>query len=61
MNKWVEIVLGLMFLNGAIFIWWSNFAGFGQAALTLLKGGLMWVVIFVGLVLILLGISDLKE
>jgi hypothetical protein len=61
MNKWIEILLGLIFLNGAIFVWWNNYFYFGDAALAFLKGGLVWFVILIGIVLIMLGISDLKE
>jgi hypothetical protein len=61
MNKWFEILLGLLFLNGAIFVWWTNFLGFGDAALSFFKGGATWLVILVGLILIMLGISDLKD
>ncbi len=61
MNKWIEILLGLIFLNGAIFVWWSKFGGFGEAALSFLKGGAVWMVILIGFVLIMLGISDLKD
>jgi hypothetical protein len=61
MNKWVEILLGLIFLNGTIFVWWNNYFQFGDAALSFLKGGLIWLVLGIGLVLIMLGISDLKE
>ena len=60
MNKWIEILIGLVLLNGAIFLWWSNFAGFGDAALSFLKGGAEWLIIMIGTVLIVLGISDLK-
>jgi hypothetical protein len=61
MNKWIEILLGLIFLNGAIFVWWTNFWSFGDAALGFFKGGLVWVVILIGFILIMLGISDLKD
>jgi hypothetical protein len=61
MNKWMEILLGLIFLNGAIFVWWTNLLGFGTAAMSFFKGGATWLVILIGLVLIMLGISDLKE
>lgn len=61
MNKWIEILLGLIFLNGAIFCWWTNFWSLGEAALAFFKGGLVWMVIFVGLIFIILGISDLKD
>ncbi len=60
MNKWFELLLGLVFLNGTIFVWWTNLFGFGDAALSFFKGGLMWMVIMIGLLLIVLGISDLK-
>jgi len=61
MNKWFEILLGLIFLNGAIFVWWTNQLNFGDAALIFFKGGLVWFVILIGFVLIMLGISDLKD
>ena len=66
MNKWTEILLGLIFLNGAILVWsishqWGEFWNFGTAAWEFLKGGLIWFVILIGFVLIMLGISDLKE
>jgi len=61
MNKWIEILLGLIFLNGAIFCWSTNLWGLGAAAWTFFKGGLVWMVILVGLIFIILGISDLKD
>jgi hypothetical protein len=61
MNKWIEILFGLIFLNGAIFVWLGNYFQFGDAALSFLKGGLVWLVIGVGFILIMLGISDLKD
>ena len=61
MNKWMEIMLGLIFLSTAIFVWGMNFWHFGEAALAFLKGGLIWLVILVGVVLVMLGISDLKD
>jgi len=61
MNKWFEILLGLIFLNGAIFVWWTNFWNLGAGAVMFFKGGLVWFVILIGLVLIMLGISDLKD
>jgi hypothetical protein len=61
MNKWFEILLGLLFLNAAIFVWGTNFLSFGDAALGFLKGGAVWFVILIGLILIMLGISDLKD
>ena len=61
MNKWLELLIGLAFLAAAIYAWGMNILGAGEAALNLLKGGIVWMVIFIGTLLILLGISDLKE
>jgi predicted phage tail protein len=61
MNKWIEILLGVVLLNGAIFAWGFNFWNFGEAALNFFRGGLVWMIIFIGLILITLGISDLKN
>jgi hypothetical protein len=52
MNKWLEIILGLILLVIPIYVWAINWIGFGTAALEVLKGGVIWVV---------LGISDLRE
>jgi predicted phage tail protein len=61
MNKWIEILLGLIFLNGAIFTWGFNLWNFGEAALNFFKGGLVWMIILIGFIFIVLGISDLKD
>ena len=66
MNKWAEILIGLILLNGAIILAWYSgtwggyFWNFRHAAWEFLKGGIVWFVLLVGIVLILLGISDLK-
>ena len=62
MNKWLELLIGLIFITAAIAEWGLNYTGlnFGTAALEVLKGGIVWFVIMVGLLFILLGISDLK-
>ncbi len=69
MNKWAEILLGLILLIGMILIGFysSNWVLFGKSinflnsAWILLKGGVFWLVVMIGLLLIMLGISDLKE
>lgn len=71
MNKWIEILVGLILLIGTILIaWYSSIYDwtlFGRSfnfltpAWNFLKGGLVWLVIMVGLLFIMLGISDLKE
>ncbi len=71
MNKWFELLMGLILLNGVILF--AYFSGahswvlFGKdfnfltPAWEFLKGGIVWFVIMIGLLFIMLGISDLKE
>jgi len=68
MNKWSELLLGLILVIGAIIIafysqWWSawgiNF-NFWSPAWVFFKGGIFWFVTMIGVLFILLGISDLK-
>ena len=61
MNKWAELFLGLILIAVAIYVWGMNFYSFGEAALLFLKGGIIWFVIMIALLLILLGISDIKD
>ena len=71
MNKWAELFLGLILLIGAILIAWYSAAYdwilFGKSfnfltpAWNFFKGGLFWFVVMIGLLFIMLGISDLKE
>ncbi len=67
MNKWAEILIGIIILNGVILLAWysgdlfGNFWNFKHAAWEFFKGGLVWVLLIVGLIFIVLGISDLKE
>ena len=60
MNKWLELLLGLILLIAPIVLWIINFWGLGSAALIFFKGGLVWAVIMMGVLFIMLGISDLK-
>ena len=63
MNKWLKIIIGLIVLTGTILIVFPNMPmeSWGKAALTLVKGGITLLAIFVGLILIVLGIMDLKN
>lgn len=61
MNKWLKLLIGLILLVAAVYVWGMDFLGFGTAALNLLKGGIIWFVIMLGLLLLFLGITDLKE
>ena len=69
MNKWSEIIVGLVLIVAAVLVWaysytWSISGvslDFGMAAWMFLKGGIIWLVIMIGLLFLLLGISDLRE
>jgi len=65
MNKWLELLVGLILLIGAILLLaytrGVGFWDFGTAAWEVLKGGVVWFVAGIGLLFILLGISDLRE
>jgi len=68
MNKWVEILIGLILVIGAILIafysqdWFvlGKSLNFWNPAWVFLKGGIFWLVVMIGALFILLGISDLK-
>jgi len=66
MNKWAELLIGLILVIASILVWgyssrFGEFWNFGNAAWEFLKGGVIWFVIMIGLLFIMLGISDLKE
>jgi hypothetical protein len=70
MNKWLELLLGLILVVGVILVGWYSAVNnwmilgtsldFRNAAWVVLKGGIFWFVLMMGVLLILLGISDLK-
>ncbi len=71
MNKWLEILAGLILIIGMILIAYYSSAyswmvagkslNFWHAGWEFLKGGIFWFVIMIGLLFLMLGISDLKE
>ena len=66
MNKWLELLIGLILVVGAILVaWyssgWGAFWNFKHAAWEFLKGGVFWFILGIGALFIMLGISDLKE
>jgi hypothetical protein len=61
MDKFIEILLGLVFLLVPIYVWIVNFAGFGNAALVVLKGGIIWVSLLVGVMFLVMGLAGLKD
>ena len=68
MNKWTELLVGLVLIIGAILVafysqsW--NILGysidFWSPAWDFLKGGIFWFILMIGVLFVLLGISDLK-
>ncbi|MBU2616842.1 MAG: hypothetical protein KKB79_02570 [Nanoarchaeota archaeon] len=71
MNKWVELLLGLILLIGLIVFSWAS-ATYGwmifgkdlnilHAGWIFLKGGVFWLVAMISILLILLGLNDLKS
>jgi len=62
MNKWIELLLGIILVLIPIFVVTSvpTFVSWGKAALEFIKGGIVVLLVFVGIVLLILGISDLK-
>jgi len=70
MNKWSELLLGLILIVVPIVIAWYSWTqdwvlwsvsfNFWTPAWNFLKGGIFWMVVMIGALFILLGISDLK-
>lgn len=70
MDKWTELLVGLVIVVGAILVAWMSSANswmlFGKdfnllsSAWIFFKGGLFWFVMMIGALFVLLGISDLK-
>ena len=69
MNRWTEILVGLVLIVAAVLVWAYSSTwmigpvsfDFGHAAWDFLKGGIIWFAIMIGLLFLLLGISDLRE
>ncbi|MBS3089113.1 hypothetical protein J4402_05080 [Candidatus Pacearchaeota archaeon] len=70
MNKWAELLLGLILVIVPIviafyswtgtWIFWGISFNFWTPAWNFLKGGIFWFVVMIGCLFILLGLSDLK-
>jgi len=69
MNKWAEILLGLILVIGVILVayvsqdwfWLGASWNFWNAAWVFLKGGVFWLIMMIGLLFLMLGISDLRD
>ena len=59
MNKWIEILLGLILIIVPI-VAALQYSIWGAAVITCIKGGVVIGIVMIGLLLLLLGISDLK-
>ncbi|MEK6817513.1 MAG: hypothetical protein AABX80_01805 [Nanoarchaeota archaeon] len=60
MNKFISILFGLILLAVGVYGAFGLLS-WGEAALSFLKGGIVWLVLLIGLILVILGISDLKN
>ena len=69
MNKWAEIIIGLILIIVPIVLafysqnWTilNKSLNFWNAAWIFLKGGIFWFIVMIGLLFVLLGISDLRS
>ena len=61
MNKWLELLVGLVLVVAGVYAWGVNYWGLGNAAVTFFKGGLVWLVLLIGALFVMLGINDLRE
>jgi hypothetical protein len=63
MNKILGIILGLILLLVPIYDWITDFTGLavGPAALSLLKGTVVWLLILIGAVLLIFNLGSLRN
>lgn len=59
MNKWAEIFLGLILIVAVVLVAFY-YPSWMSSALTVLKGGVLWFFLGIGLLFVMLGISELK-
>lgn len=55
MDKWVEVILGLISLTVAALIWSCT----GRVALDFLIGGFIWILVMIGILFVVLGIGEI--
>jgi len=61
MNKWIELLLGLALLIAPIVLALSYADLWGMPAVNFIKGGLIIGVALIGLMFVMLGISDISS
>ena len=59
MNKWLELIVGVVLLVAPVWVALTYLSTWGEAALSFIEGGLVVGVALVGLMFIMLGISDI--
>ena len=60
MNKWLELLVGLILVVGVILLSTITWPSWWFSAWEFLKGAVFWALLGIGVLFILLGISDLK-
>jgi len=60
MNKWLELLMGLILVIIPIYAA-LQYSSWGAATLYFIMGGIIVGVVMIGLLFLMLGISDLKE
>ena len=61
MNKWLELMLGILLIIAPIVICATYLEEWGAAAIQFVMGGVIVAIVLVGALLLILGISDLRE
>jgi len=57
MNKWLEIIIGIILVIDIIAIFSTNFLSFGKNALTFFLGGIIWLIILLGIMFVIFGLA----
>jgi len=60
MNKWMELILGILLIIAPIWITAVYLPNWWAATLQFIMGGIIVAIIVVGVLLLILGISDIK-
>ncbi len=61
MNKWLELLLGMILFLAPVVLVLNNLNTWGKATWQFIQGGLVISVLAMGLMFILLGISDISN
>lgn len=61
MNKIIQILIGLILILAPVYVLIINWIGIGGAILTLIKGGITLLILLIGILLVIIGINDLRE